>query len=291
MTACTTSSPTGGSAAGLEAQCTDGAVIPEAWVCPDDLTVECEDGGADPELIFFTPPEDRPEGCEDLEFTLDDEGPFEVGMHDIVIRAEVNDGSDDPGTVLCEAKLTVEDSEAPEAVDEPIELWPPNHKFHTIEGADCVKDRCDGEELDVTFSYASSDEPVNAKGDGNTEPDIILECDRVQVRSERQGPSNGRVYRLGWHAVDEAGNETDGECVVHVPHDQSGREVIDDGAAYQLTLDESECDDGTGGTGGAGGGAGGEGGQGGAAGQAGAGGESGEAGAGGAAGAGGIVVP
>ena len=84
-----------------------------------------------------------------------------------------------------------------------------------------MKDRCDGEDLEVTFLYAISDEPVNDKGDGNTEPDIILECDRVQLRAERQGPSNGRVYRLGWTAVDEAGNapEEIEECIVVVPHD------------------------------------------------------------------------
>ena len=261
LAACTSTDSTGSGESGLSAECSDGAVIPEAWVCPNDLSVECENGGADPELIFFTPPEDRPEGCDDLAYTLNDEGPFEVGTHDIVIRVDVGDDADEPGEVLCEAKLTVEDTEAPEGNDEPLELWPPNHKFHTIEGADCVQDRCDGDELTVTFSYASSDEPVNAKGDGNTEPDILLECDRVQLRSERQGPSNGRVYRLGYKAVDSSGNETEGECVVAVPHDQSGREAIDDGAAYRVELGEDECDDGAGGEGGAGG-AGGEGGAG-----------------------------
>jgi len=94
---------------------------------------------------------------------------------------------------------------------------------------------------------------VNDTGDGNTEPDIILGCDEVQLRSERRGPSNGRVYRLGWRAADDAGNETEGECVVTVPHDQSGREAIDDGPAYQLTLTPEECGDGAGGAGGHGG--------------------------------------
>jgi len=73
----------------------------------------------------------------------------------------------------------------------------------------------------------------------------------VQLRSERQGGSNGRVYKLGWKATDDSGNETEGKCVVVVPHDQSGREAIDDGAADEMTLKAEECDDGTGGTGGA----------------------------------------
>jgi len=184
--------------AGLAAECSDGAVAPEGWLCPDSLTVECEDGGANPDFIFFTPDGDPPPACDELDYVLNDEGPFEVGTHEIVISVAPEEPEGEPGEVLCQTTLTVEDTEPPEANDDAIELWPPNHKWHTISGSDCVRDRCDGDDLDVTFGYATSDEPVNDKGDGNTEPDIILECDRVQLRAERQGPSNGRVYKLGW---------------------------------------------------------------------------------------------
>jgi len=254
----------------------------EDWLCPNDLTVECEDGAADPALIYLEPSGDLPESCDEIELSINDEGPFELGTHDIVVTAEAS-GSD-AGTVevSCEATLTVVDTVPPEASDEVIELWPPNHKFHAISGEDCVRDACDGD-LAVTFLSASSDEPVNDKGDGNTEPDIILDCDQVQLRSERQGGSNGRVYTLGWVAVDDAGNETEGECIVTVPHDQSGRAAVDDGAAYQITLDSDECDHGAGGSGGQGG----EGGMGGSAGEGGAGGMGGSAGEGGAGGMGG----
>ena len=258
----------------------------EDWLCPDDLTVECENGGADPELIYLVPSGDLPESCAEIELSINDEGPFELGTHDIVVTA--NASGVDAGTVevLCEATLTVEDTVPPEAIDEMVELWPPNHKFHTISGEDCVRDACDGE-LEVTFLSASSDEPVNDKGDGNTEPDIILDCERVQLRSERQGGGNGRIYTLAWKAVDDAGNQTEGECVVAVPHDQSGRAAVDDGAAYEIALDANECDSGAGGAGGTGGTAG-IGGAGGAAGAGGAGGAAGAGGVGGAAGAGGV---
>jgi len=114
-------------------------------------------------------------------------------------------------------------------------------------------DNCD-EDVTVTFTSASSDEPVNDKGDGNTEPDIILEPDHVQLRSERQGGSNGRTYRLGWKAVDASGNCEVGECVVRVPHDQSGKDVDDsDEVAYTVGQEPEECDDGAGGAGGSGG--------------------------------------
>ncbi len=270
------------------------------WLCPDDLTVECENGGADPELIYLVPSGDLPESCDEIGLSINDEGPFELGTHEIVVTAEASGVDGGTVEVVCEATLTVEDTVPPEAVDEVIELWPPNHKLHTISGEDCVRDACDGD-LHVTFLSASSDEPVNDKGDGNTEPDIILDCDRVQLRSERQGGGNGRVYTLAWKAVDDAGNETEGECVVAVPHDQSGREAVDDGTSYELTLDANECDSGAGGTGGAGGaggvgglggagGIGGAGGLGGAGGMAGVGGAGGMGGNGAAGGTGGVVV-
>jgi len=257
----------------------------EDWLCPDDLTVECENGGADPELIYLVPSGDLPESCDDIELSLNDEGPFDVGSHDIVITAEASGVDGGTVEVVCEATLTVEDTVPPEAIDEMVELWPPNHKFHTISGEDCVRDACDGD-LEVTFLSASSDEPVNDKGDGNTEPDIILDCDRVQLRSERQGGGNGRIYTLGWKAVDGAGNEAEGECVVAVPHDQSGREPLDDGPAYQMMLDSQQCNDGAGGTGGIGGG----GGAGGTGGIGGVGGTGGIGGGGGVGGSGGSVV-
>ncbi len=212
---------------------------------------------------------------------LDDLAPgeereFKVGEHPIVISEPVEDGEE--ARIFCETTLIVQDTLDPEPVEEPVELWPPNHKWHTITGADCVKDLCDGDDLQVTFSYATSDEPVNDKGDGNTEPDIILECDRVQLRAERQGPSNGRVYKLGYKAVDDSGKTVEDVCTVVVPHDQSGREAIDDGPAYTLELDDDECDDGTGGAGGEGG-------------SGGAGGDDGEGGSGGSGGDGGVIVP
>ncbi len=262
------------------------ALDPEDWLCPNDLTVECDNGGAGPELIYLEPSGELPESCDEIELSLSDEGPFEVGAHQVVVTAQASGADEEPIEVTCEATLTVQDSQPPDAHDETRELWPPNHKFHTVSGEDCVKDACD-QDLVVTFLSASSDEPVNDRGDGNTEPDIILDCDHVQLRSERQGGSNGRVYRLGWKAVDDAGNETQGECVVTVPHDQSGREAIDDGPAYEMSLDPSECDDGAGGAGGAGGAAG-MGGAGGAAGIGGVGGAGGFGGVGGAGGFGGV---
>jgi len=285
---CANSDTAGGAPTKLAAECTRAAAdLPDgAWICVadsdlDDRDVDCEDREAIPDYIYFQPP-DEPPSCDGIVLSLEEEGPFPVGASDIVIF----EGEGAERVQVCDAKLTVVDEEGPKAIDEAIELWPPNHKFHTIFGEDCVVDACD-EDVAVTFTSASSDEPVNDKGDGNTEPDIILGCDRVQLRSERQGGGNGRTYRLGWTAVDDAGNRTtEGECVVRVPHDQSGKDVEDtDEADYTVEHDQpDDCDDGAGG-------AGGEGGMGGVGGgEGGAGGEGGEGGQGGQGGTGGPVV-
>jgi len=280
---CSTDTTTGSNQAALTPSCVEDAteLDPEEWLCPNGFTVECEEGVGDPDTIYVEPASELADtACDNLDLSINDEGPFALGTHQIIVTAEASDDGQEPTIVECEAELVVEDTEAPEANDEALELWPPNHKFHTITGADCVEDACDGD-VQVTFLSASSDEPVNDKGDGNTEPDIILTCDSVELRAERQGGSDGRVYTLAYRAVDDAGNETSGDCVVTVPHDQSGSEAVAQDPAYTLEQEE-ECDDGTGGTGGAGG-AGGSGGAGGATGGTGG-------AAGGNGGAGGVVV-
>ncbi len=173
---CSNSDTAGGATTKLAAECTPAAAeLPDgAWICLadsdlDDREVDCEDREAIPDYIYFQPPGEPP-SCDGIVLSLDEEGPFPVGTSDIVIF----EGEDAERVPVCDAKLTVVDEEAPEAIDEAIELWPPNHKFHTISGEDCVVDACD-EDVTVTFTSASSDEPVNDKGDGNTEPDIILE--------------------------------------------------------------------------------------------------------------------
>lgn len=61
-------------------------------------------------------------------------------------------------------------------------LWPPNHKYHTI---DLEDDSC--------IQKVTSDEPeeVDKGGDGHTFDDIIIENkSTVRVRAERQGPEH-----------------------------------------------------------------------------------------------------
>jgi hypothetical protein len=218
-------------AALLTAECESADDIPaEAWVCPADRVLEC---GAD-DTVFVV--NDEGTSCEGEDVVLPEDGPFAVGEHTITI-------SDDEGNELCSAELTVVDTEPPVLEEHTVKLWPPNHKLHAIAVEDCVSvtDACDGE-LEAEFLWASSDEPIDDIGDGHHMPDIGVSDDgeTVCVRAERQGPKDGRVYTLGVRVVDDAGNETLGECHVIVDHDQRGVTGVDSSEAYRVAFDGSD---------------------------------------------------
>lgn len=126
-------------------------------------------------------------------------------------------------------------------------LWPPNHKHVALDLGACdirVVDACAGEldldELEVAIVSIYSDEPENAKGngDGNTTDDIVIDEDgRFRLRAERAGSGNGRVYGITFEITDPAsGDKVEGTCHVGVPHDQSGALPIDDGPGAGYTV-------------------------------------------------------
>ncbi len=129
---------------------------------------------------------------------------------------------------MCQSTLTVVDTTPPRATAHTVALWPPNHALHTIGIDDCVtiEDACDADAT-VYFTWGATNEPANDTGDGNTDADIVgLGCDRVQVRSERTGNGEGRVYTFGWRAVDDGGNAIEGTCQVAIAHDRGGQERV-----------------------------------------------------------------
>lgn len=103
-------------------------------------------------------------------------------------------------------------------------LWPPNHKLHTISLAQCaaLSDCPDAGAAaaagEITAITADEAIDVGKGGDGATKNyDMkIVDGGTVEVRSERQGGGDGRVYRV--HFSD--GNGYAGSCEIHVPHDQ-----------------------------------------------------------------------
>ena len=60
----------------------------------------------------------------------------------------------------------------------------------------------------IFISQVTSDEVQNGNGDGNTLNDIVIasDCKSVQLRSERSGNGDGRVYTITFKVSDTAGN-------------------------------------------------------------------------------------
>jgi len=143
--------------------------------------------------------------------------------------------------------ITVKDITAPTitASGEPVVLWPPEHKYETVSISDfgiSVTDTCDPDVNmdDIVITSVSSDEPEDApdEGDGSTLEDIVIkDSQTVDLRAERQGDGNGRVYTISYKVTDASGNTATGSCQAFVPHNK-GQEasVVDDGAAAGYTV-------------------------------------------------------
>ncbi len=209
----------------VEPVCIEEAPLAEDWACGEVRTMSCAVANADDIPLYV---EKAPGACDDADLVPVD-GPFVPGVHEI----EIVDAATDE--VACTATLEIVDEDAPTFEPQELTLWPPNHEMHDIHLLDCVAiDDCDPE-WDAYIVAVSSDEPANANGDGNHEPDIVeVDAQTVSLRSERQGGSNGRVYTIDFEAVDSSGNVGAGTCYVTVVHDQSGAAAIDDGPAYTV---------------------------------------------------------
>ncbi|MEK6335643.1 MAG: Calx-beta domain-containing protein [Acidobacteriota bacterium] len=117
-------------------------------------------------------------------------------------------------------------------------LWPPNHQYESIAVTDFVasaSDNCDPS-VNVNSVYIlqiTSDEVENGNGDGNTLNDIIIgaTCKTAQLRAERQGNGDGRVYSITFKVKDSAGNFATATTTVTV-RKSPNTPAVDSGTAY-----------------------------------------------------------
>lgn len=117
-------------------------------------------------------------------------------------------------------------------------LWPPNHKLHTYTLADCSNvDVCpNGSAIaagTVTKITVDEEIEVGKGGDGHT-PNYdaaLIDATHFELRSERQGGMDGRVYTV--YYVDGDGNE--GSCQFLVPHNRGPYEgAVDSGTKVEI---------------------------------------------------------
>jgi hypothetical protein len=123
-----------------------------------------------------------------------------------------------------------------------INMWPPNHSYHTFNVSDFVASAsgCDGDLTNsVVITSISSDEPEDNPGgaDGNTLNDIVIaaNCKSAQLRAERDGGLNGRVYTITFKVTDSGGNSTTATATVSVPLSSgSGAAINGPGPGYTV---------------------------------------------------------
>lgn len=163
--------------------------------------------------------------------------PYPVGTTTITWTANDAHGNSASGTQT----IKVNDVTPPIIVltSGAIILGPPNHQYHTLSIANLVASVSDGCDAsvdinDVVISQATSDEIENGGGDGNTPNDIVIapDCKSLQLRAERQGGGNGRVYKVTLKVKDSSGNIATAVRTIIVP--QSGSSATDSGVNYTV---------------------------------------------------------
>ncbi|MEN3331059.1 MAG: hypothetical protein V7641_424 [Blastocatellia bacterium] len=146
--------------------------------------------------------------------------PYPVGTTTIVWTARDAAGNQ----ASCTQTIVVNDTQPPSIIGasaSPSVLWPPNHKLVDVTINYSVADNCtavSGITCDLTVS---SNEPPSPPGTPHSSADwTVIDAHHVQLRSERLGTGNGRVYTITITCTDSHGRTSTQTVTVTVPHDQ-----------------------------------------------------------------------
>jgi hypothetical protein len=151
-----------------------------------------------------------------ITLSLSPAGPFRPGVHSVELTA-----TDDQGlTAVGRATVTVVDRTAPDIIQiaaNPNTLWPPNHKMVPIAIRVTAADACGGPVTSRIVTVSS-----NEASDGKKEPDWEVTGPlTLNLRAERTGPGDGRIYTITVECRDGAGNAKMGTVLVSVPKNRS----------------------------------------------------------------------
>ncbi len=127
--------------------------------------------------------------------------------------------SSDHDAVLIGLDMCTAVAPALEVSATPDVLFPPNHKYASVEARAVAEDDFDPAPA-VSLVSVTSNEPDDAAGnrDGNTRNDIVVvDDDSFRLRAERDDRGSGRVYTITYRATDSCGNSTTDSATVRVP--------------------------------------------------------------------------
>ena len=202
---------------------------PPDITCPADITVECSDHCGtpedDPQLTGFFAEVSATDICDgSVEITDDHPACFPLGATTVTFTGTDNSGN----AQSCPAVVTVEDTTPPDISLElnRYVLWPANHKMSDITVTVEFSDICDPNPV-IALVSITSNEPDDGLGDGDHPDDIQVvgsgpDYYELQLRSERSGLGDNRIYTITCSVTDCSGNEATATAQVLVPHNQSG---------------------------------------------------------------------
>jgi hypothetical protein len=199
------------------------------------MTVECHTSFVDPGATAI-------DSCSGS-FPASASGTVDVNVPGTyIITYNATDPSGNPAPPMTRT-VNVVDSTAPVITlngNSPV-LWPPDHKYQSFSVADFViaaTDSCNTSlgVSSVVISQVTSDELEDSGGDGHTLNDIVIaaDCKSIQLRAERDGGGDGRVYTITFKVTDSSGNVGTATAQVTVPKSQGGGPAIDSGVQYTV---------------------------------------------------------
>lgn len=139
----------------------------------------------------------------------------------------------------CSASCTTENRppDCTDAYASPAILAVPNGRFETV-AVGGVSDP-DGDPVTISVTAAGQDEPVMASRAGGSCPDAApgASSETVELRAERSGTGDGRVYHVFFTATDPQGGQCSGSVTVCVPRNRRGgaTSCVDQGPLFDST--------------------------------------------------------
>ena len=187
-------------------------------VAPANVVAECTSPSGTPVLLGTATATDQ---C-DLTPTISNNAPSLFPLGTTAVQWTATDDSAHQGGDT--QFVTIQDTTPPviaSVTATPDSLWAPNHKMVPVSLAVSVADACDSS-ASCHIKSVTANEPVNGIGDGNTSPDWILTGPlSLELRAERAGNGNGRIYTITVECTDGSGNSSTKAVEVVVSHDRS----------------------------------------------------------------------
>ena len=210
--------------------CCGGACV---LACPDDITVSNDPGQCGAFVNFDIPAFTG--NCGTITSSPENGSFFPVGTTTVTVTSTRLDGT----TTSCTFDVTVNDTESPvvsNPTTDPSVLWPPNHQMVPVAVNYTATDNCP---LTCVLTVTSN-EPIDGLGDGDTSPDwVVIDDHNVQLRAERSGKGNGRIYTITTTCTDGSGNAVTKTSTVLVPKNQKGAWAVVSVETRQIAIKET----------------------------------------------------